>query len=79
MSFAAPARRACEIGKEIGIDWAKTLGAKLMALTLDDLDLLKQLRGAGASGRNVRELNIRRHGPLRRPVRSPYRANLCIR
>ena len=30
-----------------------------MVLTLADLDLLKQLRGAGASGRNVRELNIR--------------------
>lgn len=30
-----------------------------MVLTLGDLDLLKQLRGAGASGRNVRELNIR--------------------
>jgi DNA-binding transcriptional regulator PaaX len=34
-------------------------GAKLMVLTLGDLDLLKQLRGAGVSGRNVRELNIR--------------------
>jgi hypothetical protein len=30
-----------------------------MVLTLGDLDILKQLRGAGASGRNVRELNIR--------------------
>ena len=30
-----------------------------MVLTLGDLDLLKQLRGAGASGRNVRELNVR--------------------
>ena len=30
-----------------------------MVLTLGDLDLLKQLRGAGASGRSVRELNIR--------------------
>jgi hypothetical protein len=30
-----------------------------MVLTLGDLDLLKQLRGAGASGRNVREFNIR--------------------
>ena len=30
-----------------------------MVLTLGDLDLLKQLRGAGASGRNVREMNIR--------------------
>jgi hypothetical protein len=39
--------------------WAKTFGAKSMVLTLGDLDLLKQLRGAGASGRNVRELNIR--------------------
>jgi DNA-binding transcriptional regulator PaaX len=35
------------------------VGAKLMVLTLGDLDILKQLRGAGASGRNVRELNIR--------------------
>jgi DNA-binding transcriptional regulator PaaX len=39
--------------------WTKTLGAKLMVLTLGDLDILKQLRGAGVSGRNVRELNIR--------------------
>jgi DNA-binding transcriptional regulator PaaX len=39
--------------------WAKTFGTKLMVLTLGDLDLLKQLRGAGASGRNVRELNVR--------------------
>jgi DNA-binding transcriptional regulator PaaX len=30
-----------------------------MVLTLGDVDLLKQLRGAGASGRNVSELNIR--------------------
>ena len=30
-----------------------------MVLTLGDLDLLKQLKGAGASGRNVRELIIR--------------------
>jgi DNA-binding transcriptional regulator PaaX len=39
--------------------WEKTFGAKSMVLTLGDLDLLKQLRGAGASGRNVRELNVR--------------------
>jgi DNA-binding transcriptional regulator PaaX len=37
----------------------ETLGAKLMVLTLDDLDVLKQLRAAGGLGRNVRELNIR--------------------
>ena len=30
-----------------------------MLLTLGDLELLKQLRGAGGLGRNVRELNIR--------------------
>jgi hypothetical protein len=30
-----------------------------MVLTPGDLDILKQLRGAGASGRSVRELNIR--------------------
>ena len=30
-----------------------------MVLTLGDLEFLKQLRGAGAGGRNVRELNIR--------------------
>jgi hypothetical protein len=30
-----------------------------MVLTLGNLDLLKQLTGAGASGRKVRELNIR--------------------
>ena len=30
-----------------------------MVLTLDDLDVLKQLRAAGGLGRNVRELNIR--------------------
>ena len=30
-----------------------------MVLTPGDLDILKQLRGAGASGRNVRELNVR--------------------
>ena len=35
------------------------IGEKLMVLTPGDLDILKQLRGAGASGRNVRELNIR--------------------
>ena len=35
------------------------IGVKLMALTLGDLEFLKQLRGAGAGGRNVRELNIR--------------------
>ena len=45
--------------KKSAYSWAKTLGAKLMVLTLGDLDILKQLRGAGASGRNVRELNIR--------------------
>ena len=31
----------------------------MMVLTLDDLDVLKQLRAAGGLGRNVRELNIR--------------------
>jgi hypothetical protein len=30
-----------------------------MVLTLGDLELLKQLRGAGGLGRNVSELNIR--------------------
>ena len=30
-----------------------------MVLTLGDLEFLKQLTGAGVSGRNVRELNIR--------------------
>jgi DNA-binding transcriptional regulator PaaX len=30
-----------------------------MVLTLGDLELLKQLRGAGGLGRNVREWNIR--------------------
>jgi DNA-binding PadR family transcriptional regulator len=35
------------------------VGAKLMVLTLGDLDILKQLRGAGARRRNVHELNIR--------------------
>jgi hypothetical protein len=55
----SPRMAACEIGKEIGMIWTKTLGAKLMVLTLGDLDILKQLRGAGVSGRNVRELNIR--------------------
>ena len=35
------------------------IGVKLMALTLDDLEFLKQLWGVGAGGRNVRELNIR--------------------
>ena len=30
-----------------------------MVLTLADLEFLKQLRGAGARGRDVRELNIR--------------------
>jgi hypothetical protein len=30
-----------------------------MVLTLGDLELLKQLRGAGGLGRNVRELKIR--------------------
>jgi hypothetical protein len=35
------------------------IGEKLMVLTLGDLEFLKQLRGAGARGRNVRELNIR--------------------
>ena len=35
------------------------IGVKLMVLTLGDLEFLKQLRGAGARGRNVRELNIR--------------------
>jgi hypothetical protein len=35
------------------------IGEKLMVLTLGDLEILKQLRGAGARGRNVRELNVR--------------------
>ena len=40
-------------------DLGEEIGAKLMVLTLGDLEFLKQLRGAGARGRNVRELNIR--------------------
>ena len=52
--FGKCGRVACEIGKKIGINCAKTLGATLMVLTLGDLDL-KQLRGTGASGRNVRD------------------------
>ena len=35
------------------------IGGKVLVLTLGDLEFLKQLRGAGARGRNVRELNIR--------------------
>jgi hypothetical protein len=37
----------------------KGLGGKVVVLTQEDLELLKQLRAAGERGRNVRELNIR--------------------
>jgi hypothetical protein len=46
------------------------IGVKLMVLTLGDLELLKQLRGAGGLGRNVRELNIR--AALDRLVKGGY-------
>jgi hypothetical protein len=45
--------------EKTGYNRAEGIGVKLMVLTLGDLELLKQLRGAGGLGRNVRELNIR--------------------
>jgi DNA-binding transcriptional regulator PaaX len=47
-----------------------------MVLTLGDLDLLKQLRGAGASGPNVRQLNIR--VTLDRLVKGGYLVDCAI-
>ena len=49
---------------------ASPLGAKVLVLTLGDLELLKQLRAAGERGRNVRELNIR--ATLDRLVKGGY-------
>jgi hypothetical protein len=37
----------------------KGIKSKVLVLTQGDLELLKQLRAAGARGPNVRELNIR--------------------
>ena len=54
-----PRRFPLRVLEKTGYNRAEEIGVKLMVLTLGDLELLKQLRGAGGLGRNVRELNIR--------------------
>ena len=49
------------------------IGVKLMVLTLDDLELLKQLRATGGLGRDVREFEYSRN------PRSPREGKLLSR
>ena len=54
-----PRRFPLRVLEKTGYNRAEGIGVRLMVLTLGDLELLKQLRGAGGLGRNVRELKIR--------------------